>query len=129
MKIAVFSDVHGNLKALKAVLEQIKEKNVKNELSDTLITKILMGTFGCVPAYDRYFIQGVKSQKITTGVFNIHSLLKLADFYEKNKEKFEKTRKNLKVYDLPYPQMKLLDMGFWQIGFDNDKKKGLRIAH
>ncbi|MBP3352972.1 MAG: metallophosphoesterase family protein [Lachnospiraceae bacterium] len=28
MKIAVFSDVHGNLKALKAVLEQIKEENV-----------------------------------------------------------------------------------------------------
>lgn len=28
MKIAVFSDVHGNLKALKAVLEQNKEKNV-----------------------------------------------------------------------------------------------------
>ena len=27
MKIAVFSDVHGNLKALKAVLEHIKEKN------------------------------------------------------------------------------------------------------
>ena len=27
MKIAVFSDVHGNLKALKTVLEQIKEKN------------------------------------------------------------------------------------------------------
>ncbi|MCR4679419.1 MAG: metallophosphoesterase family protein [Lachnospiraceae bacterium] len=28
MKIAVFSDVHGNLKALKEVLEQIKDKNV-----------------------------------------------------------------------------------------------------
>ena len=27
MKIAVFSDVHGNLKALKAILEQIREKN------------------------------------------------------------------------------------------------------
>lgn len=27
MKIAVFSDIHGNLKALKAVLEQIKEKH------------------------------------------------------------------------------------------------------
>ena len=38
----------------------------------------------------RYFIQGVKSEKITTGVFNIHSLLKLADFYEKNKEKILK---------------------------------------
>lgn len=28
MKIAVFSDIHGNLKALKEVLEQIKVKNV-----------------------------------------------------------------------------------------------------
>ena len=28
MKIAVFSDIHGNLRALKTVLEQIKEKNV-----------------------------------------------------------------------------------------------------
>ncbi|MBQ1999855.1 MAG: metallophosphoesterase family protein [Spirochaetales bacterium] len=28
MKIAVFSDIHGNLKALKVVLEQIKEKKV-----------------------------------------------------------------------------------------------------
>ena len=27
MRIAVFSDVHGNLNALKAVLGQIKEKN------------------------------------------------------------------------------------------------------
>ena len=42
---------------------------------------------------------------------------------------WKKQGKNLKVYDLPYPQMKLLDMGFWQIGFDNDEKKGLRIAH
>ena len=29
MKIAVFSDVHGNLKALKAILEQIKGRNVE----------------------------------------------------------------------------------------------------
>ena len=28
MKIAAFSDIHGNLKALQAVLEQIKEQNV-----------------------------------------------------------------------------------------------------
>ena len=28
MKVAVFSDVHGNLKALRTVLNQIKEKNV-----------------------------------------------------------------------------------------------------
>ena len=31
--------------------------------------------------------------------------------------------------DLPYPQMKLLDMGFWQIGFEKDANKGLQIPH
>ena len=51
------------------------------------------------------------------------------DFYEDNYTRLEQTRKKLKVYDLPYPQMKLLDMGFWQIGFENDFKKGLQVAH
>lgn len=111
------------------VRKQVKEADVKNKLSTTLITKILMGTFGCVPAYDRYFIDGVKDQKITTGNYNKNSLLGLVDFYENNKIRLEKTRKELKVYDLPYPQMKLLDMGFWQIGFEKDANKGLQIAH
>ena len=85
------------------IRKSVKEADVKNKLSTTLITKILMGALGCVPAYDR-------------------SLLGLVDFYEKNYVKLEKARKKLKVYDLPYPQMKLLDMGFWQIGFDREKK-------
>lgn len=111
------------------IRKQVKETEVKNKLSTTLITKILMGTFGCVPAYDRYFIDGVKDQKITTGNYNIKSLLGLVDFYERNSSKLEKARKGLKVYDLSYPQMKLLDMGFWQIGFEKDANKGLQIPH
>lgn len=35
-------------------------------------------------------------------------------------ERLEELRKTLFAYDLPYPQMKLLDMGFWQIGFEGD---------
>ena len=111
------------------IRKTVKETEVKNELSDTLTTKILMGTLGCVPAYDRYFIDGVKREKVTTGIYNKNSLLKLADFYEDNRKKLEETRKGLKVYNLSYPQMKLLDMGFWQIGFDSDDSKGLKIAH
>ena len=88
-----------------------------------------MGTFACVPAYDRYFIKGVKDQKVTTGNFNLNSLLKLVDFYENNREKLENARKSLTIYSLPYPQMKLLDMGFWQIGFENDTNKGLKKSH
>ena len=111
------------------IRKEVKETEVKNKLSTTLITKILMGTFGCVPAYDRYFIDGIKDQKVTTGNYNIKSLLGLVDFYEDNRTRLEKTRKALKVYDLPYPQMKLLDMGFWQIGFEKDANKGLQIPH
>lgn len=111
------------------IRKQVKETEVKNKLSTTLITKILMGTFGCVPAYDRYFIDGVKNQDVTTGTYGIKSLLKLVDFYEINSARLEKARKGLKVYDLPYPQMKLLDMGFWQIGFEKDANKGLHIPH
>ena len=111
------------------VRESVKETKVKNGLSITLTTKILMGTLGCVPAYDRYFINGIKDQKVSTGNYNLRSLLKLVDFYEKNYERLEEARNKLKVYDLQYPQMKLLDMGFWQIGFENDADKGLKDAH
>ena len=100
------------------IRREVKEQDLKNRLSYTLITKILMGTMGCVPAYDRYFIVGIKNQKIATGNYNIKSVLQLVDFYEKNALKLEPIRKEMKVYDLPYPQMKMLDMGFWQIGFD-----------
>ena len=75
-----------------------------------------MGTLGCVLAYDRYFINGVKKLNVTTGNYNMQSLLKLAQFYEENNDKLENTRKKFKVYDLSYPQMKLLDMAFWKIG-------------
>ena len=57
------------------------------------------------------------------------SLLKLVDFYEENKTQLEATRKTLTVEGLPYAQMKMLDMGFWQIGFELDSNKGLQIAH
>jgi len=107
----------------------VKEETPKNKLSDTLITKVLMGTLGCVPAYDRYFIMGLKKQKVSTGLYNIRSLLKLVDFYEANNAQLEAARDGLKVNGLPYPQMKMLDMGFWQIGFELDTKKGLQIAH
>ncbi len=109
--------------------DSVKESDIKKDISTTLITKILMGTLGCVPAYDRYFIDGIKDQNVSTGNYNPQSILKLVDFYEDNYDKLEEVRKMLKVYNLPYPQMKLLDMGFWQIGFEKNKNKGRKEAH
>ena len=78
-----------------------------------------MGTMGCVPAYDRYFVTGIKTTKIATGNYNIRSIMQLAKFYEQYFDDFETARKKFVVNDIIYPQMKLLDMGFWKIGIDN----------
>lgn len=80
-----------------------------------------MGTLGCVPAYDRYFISGIKKQKVSSGNYNMKSIGQLVDFYEKNIVELENIRKDMKVSGMAYPQMKILDMAFWQIGLDSDK--------
>lgn len=100
---------------------EVKNIKVRNQLSSTLITKILMGTLGCVPAYDRYFISGIKKQKVACGNYNMKSIVQLVDFYEKNIVELENIRKDMKVNGMAYPQMKILDMAFWQIGLDSDK--------
>ena len=111
------------------IRHEVKEQKIKKQLSYTLITKILMGTLGCVPAYDRYFKAGIKNQKTTTGNYNLRSIMLLVDFYERNAEQLESARSKMTVEGMPYPQMKLLDMGFWQIGFDLDMNKGIKTAH
>lgn len=103
------------------IRDEVKNIKVRNQLSSTLITKILMGTLGCVPAYDRYFISGIKKQKISSGNYNMKSIGQLVDFYEKNIVELENIRKDMKVNGMAYPQMKILDMAFWQIGLDSDK--------
>lgn len=105
------------------VRRSVKSEGTKNEVSDILITKILMGTLGCVPAYDRYFVSGLKHQKVAIGTYSTKSVMQLVEFYEKNADRFDELQKKMKVSDLHYPQMKILDMAFWQIGFDLDMHK------
>ena len=87
------------------------------------------GIIGCVPAYDRYFIEGVKNQKVAIGKYGIDSVMQLVDFYKHNEEQLEKIRMKMKIEDITYPQMKILDMGFWQIGFNLDMKKKMNNTH
>lgn len=89
-------------------------------MSPVLVTKILMGTLGCVPAYDRFFQDGVATHKVTTQEYSLKSVLRLVDFYEEHNDRLEETRRGMQCEDLTYPQMKVLDMGFWQVGFEKD---------
>ncbi len=44
-----------------------KEETKNVSPTDTLISKILLGTLGCIPAYDQYFIVGLKISRIRRG--------------------------------------------------------------
>ena len=99
------------------IREKVAGRKVTTSVSPVLITKILMGTLGCVPAYDRIFQDGVATYKVTTQEYSRNSLLKLVDFYEEYNDRLEEARRGMRTDDLIYPQMKLLDMGFWQVGF------------
>lgn len=100
------------------IRDEVAGREVPTPVSPVLITKILMGTLGCVPAYDRFFEEGAKYLGLEKKSYNEDSLLELADIYEEYNDRLEEARRRMRTDDLTYPQMKLLDMGFWQVGFE-----------
>ena len=120
------SEVQGSLEKLcddiaehfGPIRDEVAGREVVSPVSPVLITKILMGTLGCVPAYDRFFQDGVATYKVTTREYSLESVRKLAKFYEAHNDRLEEARRGMRTDDLIYPQMKLLDMGFWQVGFE-----------
>ena len=116
--------VYGNIaEHFGPIRDQVAGRAVPSPVSPVLITKILMGTLGCVPAYDRFFQDGVATYKVTTQEYSLKSVRKLAEFYEAHNDRLEEARRGMRTEDLVYPQMKLLDMGFWQVGYDQEAKE------
>lgn len=94
-------------------------KTKTDDVSVVLITKILMGTLGCTPAYDQYFVQALKDFGFRHRMDLVKSVLELTEFYRKHKNTFDEARKGMLIKcdggkTLPYPDMKFLDMMFWQ---------------
>lgn len=88
--------------------------------TDTLISKILLGTTACVPAYDRYFVVGLKNTGMNYFKFTESSLNELLDFAAAYKNEINNCQNALNDSLLYYPVMKILDMYFWQIGYDRE---------
>lgn len=93
--------------------------------TDTLISKILLGTLGCIPAYDQYFITGMnekfKDQNKGLSVFDDTSINFLFDFIKKNKKDIAAAQNYISnEWHSHYPVMKIVDMYFWQIGFETE---------
>jgi hypothetical protein len=100
----------------------------KKHETDLLITKIIMATMGCVPAYDRYFKDGIKkkierirSKEAGKKKFNnfnkdsFKNLLNLSRGDENLKEVYRESW-YIQGTNIKYPPMKLLDLYFWLLG-------------
>jgi hypothetical protein len=114
------------------LMDKIKENNGldgdnKEHQIDLIITKIIMATMGCVPAYDRFFKDGLKkfqdnlkNKKKRCINFNkdsFENLLKLLSGDNKIKKIYKKSC-FIQGTNIKYPPMKLLDLYFWLLGLE-----------
>lgn len=92
------------------------------------MTKILLGTFGCIPAFDRYLKKGISisNGKGYTKEFATNIEGKNHDIFKKLCHLYIDNISNVNLNSLVgYPPMKKVDMFFWEIGYEADIKKQL----
>ncbi|MCL4483086.1 MAG: hypothetical protein M1445_10865 [Bacteroidetes bacterium] len=120
-----------NIQTIIKIYNDIKSLLIKKNNSDlTLITKVLLGVFGFIPAFDNYF--GNSFRAISDGQcgfrkVNVKSLTFIKTFYESNKATIDKLSSETFTTDfitekkttVNYPKAKIIDM----YGFTAGQKK------
>jgi hypothetical protein len=87
--------------------------------TDTLVTKVLLGTLACLPAADRLFLNGFASAGFKYSYLNRNFVHRVVSFCGENVEVLRSEQARIKdVRGAHYPLMKLVDMYFWQIGYE-----------
>jgi len=87
-------------------------------MSDTLLTKIMLGVFGCVPAFDINFRRACKPEGLVA-TFGSGALRRIESFYRNNRSLIEAQR--LPTLDFTsggetqrrYTRAKIIDMAFF----------------
>ena len=111
-----------NIETIIGIYKDIKKHLILNGNSDlTLITKILLGVFGFIPAFDNYF--GNSFRAISNGQcgfrkVNVKSLTFIKTFYESNKATIDRLSMETFTTDfitglkttINYPKAKIIDM-------------------
>ena len=101
----------------------------------TLVTKVLLGVFAIIPAYDRFFrdsFSDIAGNECGFSIPNKKSLEIIYQFYVENKEEIEKLSNQTKVFDFNgqltkyhYSKAKIIDMYGFQVGYmklENDNQ-------
>jgi hypothetical protein len=90
--------------------------------SDILVTKTMLGVFGCVPAFDRYFRTGFGCQTLCTD-----ALVRIGNFYQNHQGKVDDHRVFTFDFDngldtkRRYSRSKVIDMIFFQEGLNRER--------
>ena len=117
--VVLIMDLDKEIKKILSEIRQTVKLDTRNKISSVLSTKILLGTVACTPAYDRFFMNGLK--KAENGFvqkFTEKSLLRIIDFILENKISIEKIQKELvvKYKNNKVPDMKIVDSYFFVKG-------------
>lgn len=106
-------------------------KTINHRMSDTLVTKIMLGVFGCMPAYDEYFKITLKEHGYCQ-TFNENSLKQIKEFYEDNKDVIDRLSEETKTIDFfsdsriernyTYTKAKIIDMYGFMKGLEIDEE-------
>lgn len=124
-----FGGGHEDTKLVSAILEAadaIREayrpfapEADSRQASDTLVTKVILGTFGCLPACDRYFIDGWKNDGFKYSYLNAKFVERVLSFCRDNLRSLREEQATIdRAGGMHYPLMKLVDMYFWQTGYE-----------
>jgi len=112
------------INAIREAYRPFAPASEERQASDTLVTKKLLGTFGCLPACDRYFIDGFKSAGLKYSSLNAAFIERLLGFCAHHLTELRVEQGAIeRAGGLRYPLMKLVDIYFWQIGFELASKK------
>ena len=108
---AYTSESIGLLLDAKQAICRVLDRTDKN--TDTLVSKIMLGVYGNVPAFDTYFRTG-----LGVSTFGRKNLKKVADFYECHKDSIDDWGRRLCTFDFKtgkptqrhYTKAKIVDM-------------------
>lgn len=106
-------------KAVREAYSPFAQLTDAGPATDTLVTKVLLGTLGCLPACDRFFIDGFKSEGLSYSYLNEKFVGRVLNFCQQNMDELRRDQNAIEsMGGMTYPLMKLIDMYFWQIGFE-----------
>lgn len=110
--------------ALKGEMKKVLQKDrIEREPSRLLLCKILMGTYGCVIAYDEYDLKGLNEENVhTTNNTSLNETLlqNTCKIITDRKEEFQKLMADIQAkYGVKYTAFKILDMILWIYGENN----------